>query len=110
MAILSKIKSHSNAIDYLKNLPIYKKSIKKPKVKRWKNNDQLAFLWADQAFRGYAMSYKAEMIERKVPIVQLQASKSSIKDFFSYLLDETKVFKYQITVKLLLKNTSSMER
>ena len=56
------------------------------------------------------MSYKAEMIERKVPIVQLQASKSSIKDFFSYLLYETKVFKYQITVKLLLKNTSSMER
>ena len=34
MAILSKIKSHSNAIDYLTNLPIYKKSIKKPKVKR----------------------------------------------------------------------------
>ena len=34
MAILSKIKSHSNAVDYFKNLPIYKKSIKKPKVKR----------------------------------------------------------------------------
>ena len=56
------------------------------------------------------MSYKAEMIERKIPIVQLQASKSSIKDFFSYLSYETKVFKCQITVKLLLKNTRSMER
>ena len=49
------------------------------------------------------MSYKVEIIERKDPIVQLKASKSSIKDFFSDLLNETKGFKYQITVKVLLK-------
>ena len=49
------------------------------------------------------MSYKVEIIERKVPIVQLEASKSSIKDLFSDLLNETKGFKYQITVKVLLK-------
>ena len=54
-------------------------------------------------FRGYAMSYKVEIIERKYPIVQLEASKSSIKDLFSDLLNETKGFKYQITVKVLLK-------
>ena len=36
-------------------------------------------------------------------IVQLEASKSSIKDLFSDLLNETKGFKYQITVKVLLK-------
>ena len=36
-------------------------------------------------------------------IVQLQASKSSIKDLFNDLLNETKGFKYQITVKVLLK-------
>ena len=33
----SKIKSHSDAIDYFKELPFYNKSIKKPKVKRLKN-------------------------------------------------------------------------
>ena len=56
------------------------------------------------------MPYKVKIIERKNPIVQLEASKSSIKDFFSDLLNETKGFKYQITIKVLLKNTSSMEK
>ena len=49
------------------------------------------------------MSYKNEIIERKDPIVQLEGSKSSIKNLFSNLLNETKGFKYQITVKVLLK-------
>ena len=49
------------------------------------------------------MLYKVEIVERKVPIVQLEASKSSIKDLFSDLLNETKGFQYQITVKVLLK-------
>ena len=112
MAILSKIKSHSDAVDYFKELPFYNKPIKKPKVKRLKNIDrlaelpfyeQLSVIKTNQAFRGYAMSYKVEIIERKDPIVQLEASKSSIKDMFSDLLNETKGFKYQITVKVLLK-------
>ena len=49
------------------------------------------------------MSYKVEISERKDPVVQLEASKLSIKDLFSDLLNETKGFKYQITVKVLLK-------
>ena len=49
------------------------------------------------------MSYKVEIIERKVPILQLEASKSSIKDLLSVFLNETKGFKYRITVKVLLK-------
>ena len=49
------------------------------------------------------MSYKVEIIEKKDPIVQLEASKLSIKNLFSDLLNETKGFKYQITVKILLK-------
>ena len=53
---------------------------------------------------------KVEIIVRKVPILQLEASKSSIKDLTGDLLNETKGFKYQITVKVLLKNTSSMEK
>ena len=43
------------------------------------------------------------MIDKKDPLSQLKASKSSIKDFFKDLLDETKGFKYQITVTILLK-------
>ena len=45
------------------------------------------------------MSYKCEIIEKKDPIVQLEASKSSIKDLFSNLLNETKGLKYHITFK-----------
>ena len=49
------------------------------------------------------MSYKVEIVEKKDLIVQLEASKSIIKDLFNDLLNETKGFKYQITVKVLLK-------
>ena len=41
MAVLSKIKSHSDVTDYLKELPFYNKPIKKLKVKRLKDIDQL---------------------------------------------------------------------
>ena len=88
MAVLSKIKSDSNAVDYFKQFPFYNKPIKKTKVKRLKNIDQLAELFyeqlsvikTNQAFRGYAMSYKVELVEQKDPIAQLEANKSSIKD------------------------------
>ena len=112
MSVLSKIKSHSDAVDYFKELPFYNKPIEKPKIKRLKNIDQLAelpfyeqlsIIKTNQAFRGYAMSYKVEIVERKDPIVQLETSKSSIKDLFGDLLNEIKGFKYQITVKVLLK-------
>ena len=103
MAVLSKIKHHFDAVDYFKELSFYNKPIEKPKVKRLKNIDwlaelpfyeQLSVIKTNQAFRGYAMSYKVEIIERKDPIVQLEASKSSIKDLFNDLLNETKGFKY----------------
>ena len=40
------------------------------------------------------MSYKVEILEKKKKLFQLEASKSSIKDMFSDLLNETKGFKY----------------
>ena len=49
------------------------------------------------------MSDKVEIIEKKDPIVQLEATKSSIEDLLNDLLNETKGFKYQITVKVLFK-------
>ena len=80
MAILSKIKSHSDVIDYFKELRFYNKPMESP-VKRLKNINQLvkpSVIKTDQAFKGYAMSYKVEIVEKKDPILQLEASKSSI--------------------------------
>ena len=34
MAVFSNIKSHSDAVDYFRELPFYNKPIKKPKVKK----------------------------------------------------------------------------
>ena len=100
MAVLSTIKPYSDGVDHFQELTFYNKPIEKPKVKRLKNIDQLAELpFYEQLSviktnRGYAMLYKVEIIEKKDPIVQLEASKSSIKDFFSDLLNEIKGFKY----------------
>ena len=112
MAVLSKIKSHFDAVGYFKELLFYNKPIKKPKVKHLKNinqlaelpfHEQLSVIKTNHAFRGYAMSHKVEIVEWRDPIVQLEASKSSIKALFSDLLHEIKGFKYQITANLLLK-------
>ena len=80
IAVLSKIKPHSDAVDYFKELPFYNKLIEKPKVKCLKNTDrlaelpfyeQLSIIKTNQVFRGYAMSCKVEIVERKVTILQL---------------------------------------
>ena len=90
MTTMSKIKPDSDAVNYFKELPFYNKPIKKPKVKRLKNIDrlielpfyeQLSVIKTDQAFSGYAISYKIKIVEGKDPIVQLKASKLSIKKF-----------------------------
>ena len=103
-------------VDYFKELPFFNVSIEKPKIKRLKNvdllaelpfYDQLNIIKTDHAFSGYAMSYKVEIVDKKDLIVQLEASKSSIKDLFNDLLNETKGFKYQINVKVLLKKYKS---
>ena len=75
MKLLKIIKSHPGVIiDYLKELPFYNTYIKKPKIKRLKNIDLLSELpfyeelnvvKTNHAFRGYTMSYKVEIIEKK---------------------------------------------
>ena len=91
-------------------------SVGKPKNKPLKNIDllaelpfynQLNIIRTEHAFSGYAMSYKVEIVDKKHLIVQLEASKSSIKDLFIDLLNETRGFIYQITVKVLLKKYRS---
>ena len=118
MVVLSNV-GHLSEVDYFKELPFNNKPIEKPKIKRLKIIDQLtelpfyeqlSIIKTNQAFRGYAMSYKVEIVERKDPVVQLRASKLSIKDLFGDLLNETGGFKYQITVKVFPKKTSLMEK
>ena len=119
MAVLSKNKSHSDVIDYFKEFPFHNKPIKIPKVKRSKDIDQLIELLfyepldvikTDEEFRGYAMSCKVQLVERKGPVVLLKASKLSIKNLFNDILNETKGFKYQIMVKALLKKIQALWR
>ena len=106
-------------INYFKELPFFNVSVDKPKIKHLSDinllaelpfYERLSIIKIDQAFSGYAMSYKVEIVERKDPIVQLEASKLSIKNLFSNLINEMKGFKYQITVKVLLKNISLMKK
>ena len=57
--------------------------------------DELNVVKSSDAFSGYARNYKVEIVDLKDPLVQLQASKSSIEDLFKNRLDEMKGFKYQ---------------
>ena len=119
MAILKKIKSHLDVVDYFKELLFCNKHIRKPKIKCLRNidllsqlplNEELNVIKTNDAFRGYATSYKVEIIEKKDPIKQLETSKSSIKDLVSDLLNEAKDFKYQIILKVILKSTNPMHK
>ena len=118
MASLKKVKCYTGVVDYFKQLPFYNKHIEKPKIKCLKNIDLLSELpfyeelnvvKTDHVFRGHAMSYKVEIFEKKDPIKWLEASKSSIEDMFSDLLNETIGFKYQITLKGMLKKYKPKE-
>ena len=75
MTILSKI-------DCFKELPFYNVSIEKPKIKRT--------IKTDRAFSGYARSYEVEIVEKKDPIVQLEAGNLSTKDLFNDLINKIK--------------------
>ena len=69
-------------IGLLSELPFYK---------------ELSVVKTDKGFRGYAMTYKAGLIDKKDPLPQLEVSKLSIKDLFNDL------FKV-LSIKLLTKS------
>ena len=117
MAVLKKIKFHPDVINYFKKLPFFNTYIEKPNITEVKNIDllselllyeELSVAQTDHTFKGYAMSNKVELIEKKDPLIQLEAIKANIKDL-NDLLDKTKDFKYQITVKILLKKYKETE-
>ena len=77
MTALKKVKSHPNIVEYFKELPFYNKHVEKPKVKRLKTIDllselpfykELNVIKANHTFRRYAISYKVEIIEKKIQL------------------------------------------
>ena len=81
-----KMKKLSN-LELLNELPFY---------------DNLSIKEISKGFRRYAKSFSIEIIDSKDPLIQLNASTSSIKDLFKDLLYEMKGFKYQITMNISL--------
>ena len=74
MTALKKVKSHPGVVNYFKKLPFYNKHIEKPNSKRLKNihflfelpfYEELNVIKRNHAFKGYEMSYKVEITEKK---------------------------------------------
>ena len=98
--------NETEAKGFFQELLFYNVLIEKPKIKHLENIDlihELSLLKIPKAFKGYARSYKIEIIDLKDLLAQSEVSKSSIKDLFKYLFDEMKGFNYEITVQVLLK-------
>ena len=77
MTVLKKVRSHPDVADYFKELPFYNKRIEKPRIKRLKNTDllselpfyeELNVIKTNHAFKGYVMSYRVEITEKKDPV------------------------------------------
>ena len=74
---LLKFSSNINnisGVNYFKELSFYNKPTEKPKIKPLQNinllaeqlfYEQLNIIKTNQAFRGYAMSYRVEIVEKK---------------------------------------------
>ena len=77
MTALKKLKSHPDVVGYFKELPFYNKHIEKPKIKCLKSinllselpfYERLNVIKTNRAFRGYAISCKVELIEKKIQL------------------------------------------
>ena len=64
--------------------------------------NELNIVKINNAFSGYARTYKIEIVNKRDVIVQLKSSEINLKELFKSLLIELKGFKYQITLKVLL--------
>ena len=104
--------------EILKILPFYNTFIKRPRIKKLSNvellkelpfHDELSIVKNKTAFSGYVRSYKIEIVDKKDVIVQLKASKISLKELFKDLLIELKRFKYQITLCVLFSKVKTKD-
>ena len=72
----------------LSELPLYK---------------ELNVVKANHAFKGYAMSRKVQIIEKKIQLNSEKQVYQVFKGLFSDLTSQTKGFKYQVTLKVIRK-------
>ena len=77
MTDLKKVKSHPDAVGYVKKLSFYNKHIEKPKIKRLKNIDllselpfyeELNVIKTKHAFKVYAIIYEVKLVEKKIQL------------------------------------------
>ena len=102
---------HWDAKKLFQILPFYNFFIEKPEITKLSSvellqeppfYDELSIVKTNSAFSRYALSCKIEIIDKRDPLLQLEASKQNIIDLFKDLLNEIKGFKYQITLAVLL--------
>ena len=96
----------------LQEQPFNKQPITKPCIKKLSNYellrespfyDDINISRNERALRGYAKTYKVEIINNKNLSDSLSVSENSIKNLFDELLREKKGFKYIISVKITLE-------
>ena len=63
----------------------------------------------ERAFRGYAETYKVEIINNKSLSDLLYVSKNNIKSLFDELLREKRGFKYALAARILKKHINNNE-
>ena len=99
-----------DAKELFKIFPFYNTFIEPPKIKKLTKvqllkeppfYDELKMTKINNAFSGYAKTYKIETVDKRDGVIQLKASEISIKELFKNLLIELKGFRYQITLKVL---------
>ena len=74
MAAKEKVKSHSDVVHYFKDFHFIISTLKNQRLNAWKTlicfmnflfYEELNVIKTNHAFRGYAMSYKVELVEKK---------------------------------------------
>ena len=104
--------------ELLKILPFYNSFIDAPEIKKLFKvqlmkelpfYDELKITKINNAFSGYARTYKIEIVYKRDVVVQLKSSEISLKELFKELLIELKGFKYQIALKVLLSKVKSSD-
>ena len=88
----------------------YKQPIKKPRIKRLSNRELLREFYDDvnisknkRIFRGYAETYRVQIIKNRNLSDLLSVIKNCIKTLFDELLSEKNGFEYVVNVKTTLK-------
>ena len=96
----------------LQEQPFYKQPIKKPRIKKLSNyellrelpfDDDINISRKERALRGYAETYKVEIVNNKNLSDSFFVSKNNIKNLFDLLLREKRGFRYIVSVKITLK-------